>query len=98
MSDANPSRPLAPASPAHEARAAGDLVDDLLHVLGGGLVAAAPAAVGAPLWACAAPGLVAGLIRELEQMRRDGDFDFGWSRARDVAGWLAGALIAGLAL
>jgi hypothetical protein len=98
MSDASPSRPLAPPAPAREARAAGDLVDDLLHALGGGLVAAAPAASGAPLWACAVPGVVAGAIRELEQMRRDGDFDFGWSRARDVAGWLVGALIAGVAL
>jgi hypothetical protein len=41
---------------------------------------------------------VAGLIRELEQMWQDCDFDFGWGRARDVAGWLAGALLAGVLL
>jgi hypothetical protein len=95
MPEASPSDAQGRAAPAPDARPAGEVVDDLLHALGGALVAAA---TGAPPWACAAAGLVAGLIRELEQMWRDGDFDFGWSRARDVAGWTAGALLAGLAL
>jgi hypothetical protein len=74
------------------------LVDDLLHAIAGALIAAAPAATGTPVGACGAAGLVAGLIRELEQMWQDCDFDFGWGRARDVAGWLAGALLAGVLL
>ncbi len=98
MPEASPPDEQAPAAPELDAGPASELVDELLHALGGALVAAAPAAAGAPLWACAVTGLVAGLIRELEQMWREGDFEFGWGRARDVAGWLAGALFVGLAL